>query len=142
MGVHEHTVRASVDPKVVWERWTNTDLWPSDDPAVAKAKLNGPVAKGALGMVRWNGRKATFRIVEVDRQKMRFGIEAKALLATLRVDHLLDQVEGEGELREFTHRLTITGPLARLWDRLVGRRIADGMPTVMGNIVGVASLGE
>ncbi len=145
MGVHEHTVTATVDPKIVWERWTNTDLWPVDDPDCEKAMLNGPLAKGALGWVKpKKGFRSSFRIVEVNRQKMRFGIESKLPLGTMRFEHFLDKVEGEEDTaeREMTHRVTITGPLAKVWDRLVGRPIAEGLPTVMGNIVRVASLGE
>lgn len=157
MGVHAHSVTAAVDPKIVWERWTDTDNWPLDDPACEKAQLNGPLAKGALGWTKPRGsrRKVSFRIVEVDRQKMRFTVESRLPLGTLTFEHLLDRPEVEpmpdglvGEdpaeldpdLRVLTHRVTIKGPLAKLWDRIVGRPIADGLPTVLDNIVAASAL--
>ena len=39
-----------------------------------------------------------------------------------------------------THTLTITGPFARLWDRIVGRSFLKGLPTVLTNIVRAAAV--
>ena len=157
MGVHAHSVTAAVDPTIVWQRWTDTDTWPLDDPACEKDQLNGPLAKGALGWTkpRRSRRKVSFRLVEVDRQKMRFALEARLPLGTLTFDHCLDRPQPEptpdgqvGEdlaeldpdLRVLTHRVIIKGPLAKLWDRLVGRPIAAGLPTVLNNVVDAAAL--
>ena len=154
MGVHSHTVVAEVEPSVVWERWTNVEAWPADDPGVAKARLNGPLALGALGWVRLSGgrRKHTFRIVEVDRMKMRFVVESRVALATVRHVRTLERLDpvaasGADDAPDpntwaLTHRLIIKGPLAGLWDRLIGRRFADELPTVMERVAAAAALGQ
>lgn len=152
MGVHSHTVVADVDPTAVWDRWTNVEEWPVDDPGLGKARLNGPLAKGALGWVRRAGerRKHTFRIVEIDRMKLRFVVESKVLLATVRYVRTMERphpaAESSGsdvlpdpDAWALTHRIIIKGPLARLWDRLVGRRLADELPTVVDNVVAAAT---
>lgn len=154
MAERSYSVTARVDPTIVWERWTNVELWPADDPDLEKAVLNGPLAKGALGWVkRRNRRKATFRITEVDRSNMVFTIEGRRPWATLTLEHTLTRPEpaagggpddaGVGgvdpDARVLTHRLTITGLMARLWDRVLGRAIGDGLPTVAQNIVRAAS---
>ena len=39
MGVHSHSVTAAVDPAVVWERWTEVENWPVDDPDIVKVSI-------------------------------------------------------------------------------------------------------
>lgn len=158
MGVRAHSVTAAVDPKIVWERWTDPDLWVTDDPLLAKAKLNGPLAKGAVGMVRTTrGARSAFKIVEVDRQQMRFVTESKLALATVTIERELtrpevdadpvggadapaEPVEVDPNLRVLTHRIIIKGPLAKLWDRLIGKRMSTGLPEQLANITAVAAL--
>lgn len=156
MGVHEHTLTAEVDPSVVWERWTNPELWATDDPGVTKAKLNGPLAKGALGWVQpTKGPRTAFRIVEVNRQKLRFATERKLLLATLRLEHEMtrppadadasgDEAESDAVVDpnawQITHRITISGPLTPLWERLVGRGMRADLPFVIANVAAVAAV--
>ncbi|MDN5569790.1 MAG: hypothetical protein L0G22_00790 [Propionibacteriaceae bacterium] len=147
MIVHEHTVEAEVDPAVVWERWTQVEHWPVDDPDVQRAKLNGPVAQGAIGWVRpTNGPRIPFRIAQVDRVRGRFVVEAKLILCALRLEHEMDRVDADADgqvdvhdgHRRITHRVVLEGPLARLYDRLTGARQGRGLPTVMGNIIAIA----
>ena len=152
MGVHSRSITAAVDPKVVWQRWANVENWPADDPDLAKARLNGPLVKGAIGWLQpKGGLKTQFKLVEVDRQKNRFSLETKLPLAVLTFEHSLHRPEHRADEHEalaeldpgawvLTHSLTITGPLARLWDRIVGRSFTKGLPTVLANIVRAAAL--
>ena len=152
MGVHSHSITAAVDPEVVWQRWTDVENWTADDPDVAKAQLNGPLVKGAIGWIQpKGGLKTQFKLVEVDRSSRRFVLQTKLPLAVLRFSHELDRPEQREDAQEalaeadpdawaLTHTLTITGPLARLWDRIVGRSFAKGLPTVLGNIARAAAV--
>lgn len=143
MGVHSHSVTAELDPSVVWARWTDVEGWPTDDPGVTRARLNGPLARGAVGMVeRAGGPKLSFRIVEVDRQRLRFVNESRPLLVTIRSERTLTRPEDAADPNAWvlTHRVTITGPLAKVWDRLVGRPIAEQLPTVLDNIAAAAAV--
>lgn len=153
MAVHAHSMTAAVDPKIVWERWTDVEHWPADNPSYEKARLNGPLAKGALGWVKSKKRrKWSFRIVEVDRQAMRFVIDTRRPLATVTVRHELGRpevavqpdvtgspVEVDEDARVLTHTVTVTGPLAALWDRATGRGLAAAQPAVLANIVAAAT---
>ncbi|WP_232547220.1 hypothetical protein [Propioniciclava soli] len=151
MIVHEHSAEAAVDPAVVWDRWTQVEHWPVDDPQVERATLNGPIAVGAVGQVKLaGGPRATFRFAQVDRMGGRFAIECKLLLCTLRLEHELDRpdpdapdVEGQdapSQLCRITHRVVLTGPLARLWNRVIGAAMGRGLPTVVANVVAVAAI--
>lgn len=147
MIVHEHTVEAEVDPAVVWERWTQVDHWPVDDPAVQSATLNGPIAQGAVGWVKLaSGPRSSFRIAEVDRVRGRFTVESKLPLCTLRLEHEMErpdadpaaEVDAHDGRRRVTHRVVLTGPLARVWNKLVGESLGRSLPVAMGNILAIA----
>lgn len=141
MGVHEHSMTAAVDPAVVWERWTDPEHWASDNPWIARAKLNGPVAKGATGLVRLTSkRRWPFTITEADRQKMRFVTESKLPLATMRLEYTLDRHDEHPDERVLTHRVVLTGPLAKLYDRIFGRRLAEVVEAQVSNIAAAAGV--
>ena len=94
MGVHAQSATATVDPSIVWERWTEPEYWPQDDPSILRAKRNGPLAKGAVGVLRWKkGGRSTYRIVEVDRSALRFVTETKLPLATVTYERELARPE-------------------------------------------------
>lgn len=152
MGVHAQSATATVDPSIVWERWTEPEYWPQDDPSILRAKRNGPLAKGAVGVLRWKkGGRSTYRIVEVDRSALRFVTETKLPLATATCSRELTRPEVEGsdaegavavdpDARVLTHRITIKGPLAKVWDRFIGRPMAAELPKVLDNIIAAASV--
>lgn len=159
MGVFTHSVTAAVDPTVVWEHWTDVEHWVVDDPAITRARLNGPVAKGATGVVRRNGRRVSFRLALVDRQKVRFALESRFPMMVLRLDYALERPEerlDEGAdgaevgadadrevdpaLRVLTHTVTTRGPLAKVWDRLLIKKFAADQPAVMANIIAAAAV--
>ena len=154
MSERSHSVTAAVDHRVVWEHWTNTDHWPADNPLVAKAQINGPLAKGAVGIVYpVGGRRQGFRIIEADQQNHRFTIRFALLLAYLTVEFSLERPEpadADAEASDaetasphdwvLTHKLIIKGPAAPLWDRLRGRAIAESFPGALAAIVDAAAV--
>ena len=144
MIVHEYSMTAAVDPQVVWDRWTRIDSWPVDTPNIVRARLNGPVAQGAVGWVKpRRGPRMAFSITDADRTAGHFEIEAKPFLGRLVVERTLerDGLDGDGQqLWELTHRVTFSGPLARLWNRIIGRNLDATLPGVVSNVAAVAAL--
>lgn len=136
--MREYTRIADLDPLVVWERWTDPDVWPDDDPTLASARLHGPLAVGCLGWIRpKKGVRQPMRITLVDLQGKRFAFESTFVGAVMLFEHELDATDdGQWAL---THRITFTGPLARVWDRYVGRAIGDNFPVVIGNLITAAT---
>lgn len=156
MSVRSHSVTASVDPAVVWDHFTNAEHWALDNPYVAKAQLNGPVAKGAGGIVSpVGGRRQGFRVVDVE-QNRRFTIRFALLLAYLTVeftltrpDHAANEPDADGDAEDaaadsdtwvLTQSLSFRGPGARLWNRLRGRAIADSFPVALKAIADAAAV--
>ena len=86
MIAHVFALTAPVEPSTVWRHWVDVDHWPNHFPGLKSARLNGPVAVGAVGLIKPDkGAKWSFRIAEVDRGKKRFAIERKLLFTTLRI---------------------------------------------------------
>ena len=137
MIVHSHALTAPVDPATVWQHWVDVDQWPDYFPGLKTAKLNGPVAVGAVGLVKPNrGGRWSFRIAQVDRTKKRFAIERKLLLTTLRFSFALDRPEDiEGadtdepplpatpDVWTATYRVELKGALAAVYERTAARPI-------------------
>ena len=143
MIVHEHTLTARVDPSVVWDRWTQVEHWPVDDPFIVRAKLNGPIAKGAIGWVKAaKGPRTVFRFAEVDRMARRFVVQSALFLATITEEHEMTRVEETEDPHDWqiTQRLIFTGLLARAWNRYIGKDMAAQLPATLDRVVGAASL--
>ncbi|MFV0451971.1 MAG: hypothetical protein ACK5LS_06970 [Propioniciclava sp.] len=144
MIVHEAVDTAALDPQIVWDRWTRIECWPVDSPNIARARLNGPVAQGALGWIKpTRGPRVSFRIADADRMAGHFAIEAKMFLGTLIIERELERAEvnaaGQQEWT-LTHRVTFRGLLARVWNRVVGRDLSSTLPGVLANVMAVAAL--
>ena len=101
--------------------------------------------------MRWKkGGRSTYRIVEVDRSALRFVTETKLPLATVTYERelarpeVVSDAEGSADVdpdaRVLTHRITIKGPLAKVWDRIIGRPMAAELPKVLDNIIAAASV--
>lgn len=144
MIVHEYSTAAAVDPQAVWDRWTRIDAWPVDSPNIIRARLNGPVAQGAVGWVKpRRGPRFSFRIVEADRMAGHFFIEAKPFLGTIAVDRLLARADVDDEGRQLwtlTHRVIFRGPMGRFWNKTIGRTLPDTLPGVVENVAAIAAI--
>ena len=49
MIVHTYALTAPVSPSAVWRHWVDVDQWTDHFSGLASARLNGPVAIGAVG---------------------------------------------------------------------------------------------
>lgn len=131
MIVHSCTFTAPVEPTTVWRHWVDVDHWPEYFPGLKTARLNGPVAVGAMGLVKpKRGGRWSFQIAEVDRSKKRFAIERKLLLATLRFSFALDRPESATavaapDMWTATYTVQLKGALAKVHDRTNARPIAE-----------------
>ena len=124
----EHTETTSAAPEQVWARYVDPTTWPEWDHGTESVTIEGPFTVGARGRLKPNGGPATSFVVTEAEPGAGFADVTRLPLAKLWFRHRIEA--GPGGTR-FTHTATITGPLAPLFARLIGRTIAAEMPAAM-----------
>jgi polyketide cyclase/dehydrase/lipid transport protein len=132
MWTYEHTVETEAPPEAIWRLWADVSTWSRWDDDIEWATLDGPFAVGSRGRLKPNGIPAGgFTLVSVV-PGTSYVVQQRLPLATLRFHHELGPA-GRG-LTSFTHRVTIDGPLGRLYASLFGRRMKANFGTIMRHL--------
>jgi uncharacterized protein YndB with AHSA1/START domain len=129
----EHSVETRASRERVWAVWTDISGWPSWNPGVARAELDGPLAEGAIGTIRAaGGPTSTLKVLEVEPDRS-FVTEASERFMRLRFEHELADAE-DGQLR-LTQRVRMTGLATPLMRRTVGARLERSIPEALAAMV-------
>jgi hypothetical protein len=135
MWTFEHTEMTSAAPDQVWARYAEPTTWPEWDHEISAVTLRGPMAvgtRGTLKPVKGPATPFTFTSVTPD---VGFTDVSRLPLALLTFSH---HIEAMVTGCRFTHRVAITGPLSPLFARLIGRKIAAGLPAAMRKLARLA----
>jgi hypothetical protein len=131
----EHTQTTSAGPERVWARYVDPTTWPEWDHGTESVTADGPLAVGRRGRLKPKGGPWTSFVVTEAEPGVGFSDVTRLPLAQLRFRHRIEAVPGGSR---FTHTVTITGPLAPLFARIVGRTIAAELPTAMATLARLA----
>jgi hypothetical protein len=116
-------------PDGVWALYEQVGTWKDWDHEVEWSRLDGPFEVGSTGALKPKGGPSSrFRLTEVQRGR-RFADITRLPLATLAFEHTLTPVEGGGT--RIHHSVTIRGPLTFLFSRVIGKKLAAGLPTAV-----------
>lgn len=129
----EHTIQTDTQlAPYIWQRWITPSLWPKDDPDTKEAKFDAPAKEGVGGyVVPKSGPKSRMVISRFEPHKA-FYLQTNLPLAVMSFEHDMT-MDNKG--LSITHRLVFSGPLARLFEKLIGTKITAGFPEVMNSIV-------
>jgi len=128
MWAREHTESTTATPDQLWLRYAQPATWPDWDREVAEVTTQGPVAVGTRGRLKpVRGPAVSFSFTEVT-AGVSFTNVSRLPLARLALAH---HIEATSAGSRFTHRITITGPLAPLFARVIGKATAATLPTTM-----------
>ncbi len=131
MWKFEHTELTKASPQEIWKRWSKVELWAEQDKDVQWARLEGPFAVGSKILLKPKGSpKTSTYLTEVTVNKS-FTSESKIPLGILRFEHEMGKEKNKRGQIEFTHRVTITGPLTFFFRKLFGNNMAKGLPEMM-----------
>lgn len=132
----EHTESTAASPAQVWRHYADPGRWPEWDNDLEWVTVSGPMASGTTGVLKpAGGPRARFVFTEVT-EGVGFTDVSRLPLARMAFAH---EIEPAGTGSRLTHRITITGPLAPLFGRVIGRKAAAGLP---GSMRALAALAE
>lgn len=129
----EHSVETTARPNAVWVLLEDADDWPSWNPGLTSAHLNGTLHNGTTGRTtQASGQRGEFTVRDVQ-EGTHFVNEAKVPGAVLRFHHNIEAVDSART--RVTLGATLDGPMAPLWGLMFGRAIARYMPTAVRQLV-------
>lgn len=130
-----HSVTTYKTADQIWKLYASPETWNTWDHETEWAKLNGPFAAGSTIDFKPKGASSIVTTIELCVPMQRVLDKTRLPLATLLFDHVLEQTAAGLRV---THTVTISGPLTFVWKRLIGYKIAAGLPTSMQNLVNAA----
>jgi len=114
----EGSSRSTATPEQAWAVWTDPSIWKGGP--IARARLHGAFDVGGKITVRVRGyTPLTSTITRIEPQRLWTGV-AKTPGLTMTIDHIIEPADS-GIL--LTERAALSGPLAGLVARLLGRRM-------------------
>ncbi|MBP7807169.1 SRPBCC family protein [Candidatus Saccharibacteria bacterium] len=130
-----NTETTTATPEAIWRRWTNVTGWPEEDTNLVSAELQDDFAIGGKIIMKPKGApKSSVKIVEMT-PNVSFSTEGTIPLGKLIITHNVEATSGR---TSFTHTITVTGPLRKLFVRMVVQKLANNLPVKMKNIARLA----
>ena len=138
MFEYEYSVEADVNPEAVWKIYTDTASWPGWDTGTEKVELNGPLAAGTTGLIKFFEQDPLpFRIVTA-RPNQEFTDETEIPGAGIfvRFTHRLSALSSGGT--RITQHVSISGPAAETLGPQIGPGIIADIPQSIAALVALA----
>lgn len=130
-----NTETTTAKPEAIWKRWVDVAGWPEEDTNLVSAELHGDFAVGGKIVMKPKGApKSSVKIVEMT-PNVSFSTEGTIPLGKLIIAHKVETTSGK---TSFTHTITVTGPLRKLFVPMVVQKLADNLPGKMKNIARLA----
>ncbi len=131
----ESSTTINAPAATVFALYANVGGWPSWDPDLKAASLNGAFVSGAVGEVSpHSGPKSALKFVEVIQGKS-VRMECKLPLGVMHFDY---ELQTQGNTTVATHRTTFSGLLAPIWSRLIGSGMKKTLPAALAGLKRVA----
>lgn len=132
-----YTAISSAKPEALWDCYTQVASWPNWDSDVKTATLHGDFVTGANGLLQpQRGPRNTFILTEVT-QNQSFSNESRLPGARIRFDHTLTALPDN--CTKVTHTISIYGSLYWLFRWLIGKSLAQKLPTAVNNLAKYAA---
>ncbi len=126
MWANEESIEAAADADAVWRLFEDPSRWVDWHPDITSARLDGPLDVGSTVRVQQRGAPTrTLTVVAVEPGRS-YATEDRMPLARLRFEHEVHRL-GEHRCRILL-RQSMSGPLTPIFSRLLGGRIARGVP--------------
>jgi len=133
---HIHEFLLDIDRDRLFRALADLKRWPEWDDDILSVDCEGPPRAGSRFTLRLKDGSAAELTVEALERPSLFVDRAKLPLAWMVSRHEL--LPAEGGRTRLRHVIETSGPLGWLWDRLVARKIAAGLPRQAERMAGYA----
>jgi len=119
------TVASRVEPAALFACWADMASWPEWNLDTEWVRLDGPFSTGSTGMLKPKGGPKVRFVLESVVPGREFVDVSRLVGARLTFAHHVETLsDGRTSLRV---SVTLDGPLARLWNRILGKGIAQSL---------------
>ncbi|WP_412543405.1 SRPBCC family protein [Longispora sp. K20-0274] len=134
MMIAQATVSSPAAPSAFFARWADMATWPEWNTDTEWVRLDGPFVPGATGVLKPKGGPKVKFVVTVltDRE---FTDVSLLLGARLTFRHVVETSAGATRV---SVAVTLTGPLSRLWNLVLGKDIKAGIQADLDRLAAVA----
>ena len=134
---HSRTVKG-LKAEQVWQVWSDVNRWHTWQPDIDYARLEGVFAPGNTFVLKpKGGPKVNIEIIEAEPNR-RFTDLTRFLGARMYGSH---EFVVRGDELEIRTTMSIEGPLAFVWRKIVAEDVARGMPKQTERLIEVAAHG-
>jgi hypothetical protein len=120
IGIATAHVAASASPSAIFDRWADVATWPQWNTDTEWVRLDGAFTQGGTGVLKpKGGPKVKFVIEKLTESE--FVDVSRLVGARLTFSHLVTPTP-DGSVVDVA--ITMSGPLAWLWNRILGKGLA------------------
>lgn len=133
------TQQTKATPEAIFKLWADINNWADYDHGIEWAKLTDSFTTGGHYTLKPKGGpkvKATILVVELNK---RFVDVSHLIGAKLKFDHSITQQAG---VNTVTVVMTISGPLSRLWVKILGKNQQADLEQSTANLIAKAERNE
>jgi hypothetical protein len=123
---------STASPDAFFARWTQHETWPEWSPDTHWVRVDGPVAVGTRGLLKPRGGPKAKFVISVCAPGKEYTDTTLLPGARLVFQHTVEPVEQGSELGV---RVTMKGPLAFLWAKVMGGRFLDSAQADLDRLV-------
>lgn len=133
---HSETVDTGATPNQIWSIWAEVENWPVWDSELEWVKMEGPFVQGTTGTMKPRGGPVVcFVLTNVDENRQ-FSDRTKLPLTKIEFIHRYETAaNGSGRI---VHKVEMTGFLAPLFGRVIGRKIRTHLRSAMEELSNLA----
>lgn len=132
-------ITSAAAPAAFFARWADMATWPEWNADTEWVRLDGPFATGSTGVLKPKGGPRT-KFVIAELSDSEFTDVSLLLGARLTFHHLIGATpDGGSEVRV---AVTLAGPLARVWNLILGKGIKESLQRDLEALQAVAETGS
>jgi hypothetical protein len=141
MPTHTRSLAARAAPDTIWRLWSNPSTWPSWNPDVVAMRLDGPFAVGTRGVMQTTHQTLQVELADVQPGRS-FRLETTPIPLTRFAFECRVEPKAESDSATISQSLSMRGPLAPIFSRLMARQIADSFVPLLRGLAAAAERAE